>query len=159
MFKFKVSNASILENCFEVALRLETNVLSVWKWHFSLFTKFWIDKVEVVFCKSQTKSSKLLQAKAEHRKHFRKWFWSYLDMPEPNILFVWKLRFHILQIFESLSWNCYLGKPENALETFQILWLLLGAFWKVISRSYLIFIGHICNNFLIFQKFWIFNCS
>ena len=40
---------SILENGFEAKLKSKTNVLSLWKWHFSVFCKFLSDEVETVF--------------------------------------------------------------------------------------------------------------
>ena len=40
---------SILENGSEAKLKSKTNVLSLWKWHFSVFCKFLSDEVETVF--------------------------------------------------------------------------------------------------------------
>ena len=43
---------SFLENGFEATLSLKKNVLSIWKKHFSVFYKFFIDKVETIFGES-----------------------------------------------------------------------------------------------------------
>ena len=40
---------SILENGSEAKLKSKMNVLSLWKWHFSVFCKFLSDEVETVF--------------------------------------------------------------------------------------------------------------
>ena len=76
---------SILENCFEATLLSKTNVLSVWKCHFSLFYTFLSSEVETVCWKSKAKWPKLLKPKFGHMKLFRKSFWSYLEVK--NICF------------------------------------------------------------------------
>ena len=52
----------------------------VWKEHFSVFCKFLSDDVETVFWESEAKRSKLFKLKFCHRKLFRKWFWSSLEL-------------------------------------------------------------------------------
>ena len=50
---------SFLENCFETNLSPITNVLSVWKGHFSVFFKFLSDEVETISWESEAKRSNL----------------------------------------------------------------------------------------------------
>ena len=68
--------SSILENSFEATLSSKTNVLSVWKRHFSVQFKFLSDEVETVFWESETEPSKSSEFKVDHRKLLRKRFWS-----------------------------------------------------------------------------------
>ena len=70
---------SFLENGFEAVLSSITNVLSIWKGHFSIFHKFLSDKIKTVFWESEAKHSKPFKSKLYHRKLVRKWFWSYLE--------------------------------------------------------------------------------
>ena len=71
---------SFLENGFEGTLSSKTNVLSVWKMHFSVFCKFLSDKVETVFWESEAKHSKLFKSKFGHKELLRKWFWRNLEL-------------------------------------------------------------------------------
>ena len=49
--KFKVGHGSFLENGFKVTLRSKTNVLSIWKKKFSVFSNFWVTKLKPLFGK------------------------------------------------------------------------------------------------------------
>ena len=69
-----------LENGFEAILRSKTNVLTVWKRHFSVFWKFLSDEVKTILWESEGKRSKLFKSKFGHRKLLRKWFRSYLEL-------------------------------------------------------------------------------
>ena len=71
---------SFLENGFEATLSSKTNVLSVWKEHFSVFCKFLSDEVETIFWEREAKRSKLFNSKFGYRKLLGKWFWSYLEL-------------------------------------------------------------------------------
>ena len=71
---------SFLENGFEATLSSKTNVLRIWKEHFSFFCNFLSDKVETIFWESEANRSKLFKSKFGHRKLFRKCFWSYLEL-------------------------------------------------------------------------------
>ena len=52
---------SFRENGFEATLSSKTNVLSVWKEHFSVFGKFFSDKVETVYWEFEAMLQKLFQ--------------------------------------------------------------------------------------------------
>ena len=52
---------SFLENGFEATLSSKTNVVSVWKEHFSVFCKFLSDEVETIFWESEAKLLKLFK--------------------------------------------------------------------------------------------------
>ena len=105
---------SSLENGFEATLKSKTNVLRVWKWHFSLFCKFLSDNVKTVFWKSEGKHSKLFESKVGHRKFFRKWFCSYLVVKSECSDCLKIAIFSFLYIFEWRSWNRILGKQGKA---------------------------------------------
>ena len=93
---------SFLENGFEATLSSKTNVVSVWKEHFSVFCKFLSDEVETIFWESEAKRSELFKSKFGHRKLLRKWFWSYLEpKKKKNILSVWKEHFSVFCTFLS----------------------------------------------------------
>ena len=68
---------SFLQNGFEATLSSKTNVLSVWKGHFSVFCKFLSDEVKTVFWENETEPFKF---KVGHKKSFKKWFWSDLEI-------------------------------------------------------------------------------
>ena len=59
---------TFLENVFVATLSSQTNVLSVWKEHFSVFWQFLSDKVETLSWESEAKCSKLFKSKFGHRK-------------------------------------------------------------------------------------------
>ena len=69
---------SFLENGFDATLSSKTNVLRVWKGHFSVLWKFFSDEVITIFWESEGKHQKLVESKFGQRKLLRKWFWSYL---------------------------------------------------------------------------------
>ena len=101
--------------CFQSTLRSKTNVLSLWKWYFSIFCNILSDEVETVYWKSKTKRSKLFKLKLSHRKLFRNLFWSHFEVqnecPEPlGMAF-----FTILWIFEWRSWSRLLENWGKAL--------------------------------------------
>ena len=69
-----------LGNGFEATLSSKTNVLNVWKGHFSVFWKFLSDEVKTILWESEGKRSKLFKSKFCRRKLLRKWFRSYLEL-------------------------------------------------------------------------------
>ena len=70
---------SFFKNGFEATLSWKTNVLSIWKGHFSIFCKFLSDEVETIFLEREAKRSKLFKLKFDHNELLRKWF---LKLPE-----------------------------------------------------------------------------
>ena len=70
---------SFLGNSFQATLSSKTNVLIVWKGHFSVFWKFLNDKVEIIFWENKAKHQKLFKLKFRHRKLLTKWFWRFLE--------------------------------------------------------------------------------
>ena len=71
---------SFLENDFRGTLISKTSVVSVWKEHFSVCSKFLSDKVETTLWEGEAKRSTLSKSKIGHRKLLRKWFWRYLEL-------------------------------------------------------------------------------
>ena len=65
---------TFLENGFEAALSSKTNVVSVWKEHFSVFWKFLRDKIETVFWESEAMLQKRFKSSLLCWDHFRKRF-------------------------------------------------------------------------------------
>ena len=61
LFKSKFGQKNFLENGFGATLTSKTNVLSVWKEHFSVFCKFLSDEVETVFWESEAMLQKLFR--------------------------------------------------------------------------------------------------
>ena len=119
---------TFLENGFEVTLSSKTNVVRVWKRHFSVFCKFLSDEVETIFWESEAKHSKLFKSKFGHRKLLRKWFWSYLELKNECSERLKRAFLSFLQIFEWRSWNHFLGKRGNAAKALSIKSTLLRAF-------------------------------
>ena len=78
LLKLKCGYRSFLKNGFEATLSWNTNVLSLWKEHLSVFCKFLSDEVETICWKSYAKRSKLFKWKFGPSKLLRKWSWSYL---------------------------------------------------------------------------------
>ena len=91
---------SFLVICFEATLRSKTNITSVWKWHFSFYSKCLNDEIETVFWESEAKHWKLFQSKDSDREHFRKWFWSYLEVKNEYSKTFEMTFFIFLQFFE-----------------------------------------------------------
>ena len=108
---------SFLENDFEATLSSKTNVLSVWKEHFSKFCKFLSDEVETIFRESETKRLKLFKSKFGRRKLLRKWFWSYLELKNECSERFKRAFFSVLQVFGWRSWNHFQGKWGKAFKT------------------------------------------
>ena len=108
---------TFLENGFWATLSSKTNLLSVWKEHFSVFSKFLSEKVETIFQQSEAKRSNLFKSKFAHRKLPRKWFWSYLELQNKYSGRLKRSFFSFLQIFEWRSWNHFQGKWGKAFKT------------------------------------------
>ena len=68
-----------------------------WGFKYDIFKnirKFKREEVEVVFWESKAKPSEEFEFKICHRKHFRNYFWSYLEV-KTNALTVWKSYFSL----------------------------------------------------------------
>ena len=113
----KLVIGSFIENDFEATLSSQTNVLSVWQGHFSIFCKVLSDEVETVFWESEAKHEQLFKSKFGHRKLLRKWFWSYLELKNECSERLKRAFFGFLQIFEWLSWNHFLRKWDKTSKT------------------------------------------
>ena len=119
-FKSKFDSRNFIENCFEATLSSKTNVLSLWKEHFSVIYKCLSDENQITLWESDGKRWKIFQSKSGHTKLPRKWFRSYLELKsecfdESMPLKRAFLRF--LQIFEWKIWNHFLEKLGSASKT------------------------------------------
>ena len=101
---------SFLENGFGATLSSKTNILGVWKGHFSVFCKFLSYEVETIFRESEAKHLRLFKSKFGHRKLIRKWFWSYLELKNECCERLKRAFFKFWQIFEWKIWNHFLEK-------------------------------------------------
>ena len=68
----KLLIGSFLENVFDTTLTSKTNVVSLWKGHFTVFCKFLRDQVEITFRESEAKCPDLFKSRFGHRKVLRK---------------------------------------------------------------------------------------
>ena len=109
---------SLLENGSEAIMSWKTNVLSVWKVHFSVFCEFLSGESEAIFWEGEAKHSKLFKSTFGHKNLLRKWFWSYLKLKNECCERLKRAFFSFLEIFEGQNWNRFLGKPGNAAKTF-----------------------------------------
>ena len=129
----KLIIVNFFKNCFEASLSSKTNFLSLWKRHFSVFSKLFNDKIQTIFWESDAKGQKLFKSKFGLSKPLRKWFWSYLDVKSKcsgplKITF-----FSSLQFFE---W-----KPLK----------VKTIFWESEAKHQILVIGSFLEN-----KFWSF---
>ena len=108
---------TFLENDFEATWSSKTNVLSIWKEHFSFSWKFLSDEVETICWESEEKRSRLFKSMFSHEKLLRKWFWSYLDLKNECCKRLKRSFFIFLEIFEWRSWNRFLRKWTKAFKT------------------------------------------
>ena len=105
---------SFLEKVFEATLNSKTNVLSIWKGHFLVFSQTFEWRSWNCFL---GKRSKLFRSKFDHKKLPRNWFWSNLDIKHECSVHLKRAFLSFLQIFEWQSWNHFLGKWGKAFKT------------------------------------------
>ena len=97
-----------LENGFQATLRWKTNVVKVWKGHFSFFCKFLRYEAETVFWESEGKPSNVFKSNFGHKQLLRKWFSSYLEMKNECSEDLKRAFFILLQIFAWRHRNSFL---------------------------------------------------
>ena len=110
LFKSKFGFMHFFENGFGAILISKTNILSIWKGHFSEFCKYLRAEVWIIFCESEGIHWKLFKSKFGYRKLLRKWFWSNLELKNACCEFLKRVFSRFLQIFESRTSNHFLGK-------------------------------------------------
>ena len=103
---------TFLENGFEATWSPKTNVLSVWRGHFSVFCKFLSDEVKTLFQDCEGKRLKLFKSKSGHKKLLRKWFWRYRELKNEFSERLKRAFFSFMQIFEWRSSNPFLGNSR-----------------------------------------------
>ena len=101
---------TFLENGFGGILSSKTNVLNVWKGHFSVFCWFFSDEVEIILWEREAKRSKLFKSKFGHRKLIRKLFWSYLELKNKCSECLKRVFFSFLQVYDGQSWKHFMRK-------------------------------------------------
>ena len=108
---------SISENHFKAILRSKRNVLYLMVF-LSFFANFWVTKLKLL--SGKPRQSVEFKSKFGHRKLFRKWFWSHLEVKNdfpPRLKMVF---FTFLDFFEQRSWKRFLGKWRK---TFKTIWI------------------------------------
>ena len=108
--KSKFGHIDLLENVFGVILTSKMNVLSIWKSHFLDFWKYFSEEVETIFWEIEARRSKLFKSKFRPRKLLKKCFRSYLKLKNTCCEFLKRVFSRFLPIFESRTWNHFLGK-------------------------------------------------
>ena len=107
---------SFLENSFGAILSSKTNVLTVWKEHFSFFCKHLSDEVETILWESEAKHSKLFRSNFRYMGHLTKWFWGNFQLKNEWSECLKRAFFTFLQTFEWRSWKHFLVKWGKALK-------------------------------------------
>ena len=126
LFKFKVVHRKYFRKLFWSYLEVKTECFEPLKWkcQFWDFCKQLSGKVETVFWESKTRHSKLFKSKFGSRKHFRKWFGSYL------VLKLWKCHFLVFCKFLSKE----VGKVRQSIKNCLNQNLLIGTFLEMVSK-------------------------
>ena len=109
VFYLKVASKSLS------VLTQKTNVMNLWKWHFSLFCKFLSNEVETLFWNSEVKPSKLFKSNIGHRKNFRNGLETTLRW-KTNVLRVQKWLFFLANL-KWRSWNHFWWKQGKDFKT------------------------------------------
>ena len=148
-----------LENSFGATLSSKTNVVSVWKVHFSVFCKSLSDEVEIIFWESAGKRSKLLKSKFGHTNLLRKWFWSYTDFKSECCDCLKRAFLSFLQIFE---WRTIFLESEAKRSTlfksnFGHRNLLTKFFWSYLELNSQSCVCLKIAFFSSFANFWLTN--
>ena len=117
LLKLKFGRGSFQENDIEAKLSGNTNVLSLWKEHLSVFCNFLSDEVETIFWKSYAKRSKLFKSKSGPRELLRKWFWRYLELKNECSESLKRVFLGVLELFVWRSWNHLLEKWRKAFKS------------------------------------------
>ena len=107
---------NVLENGFEATLGSETNVVNVWKGHFSVFRKLLSDEVETIFWESKAKRSRLLKLKFGRGSFQENSIEAKLSC-NTNVLSLWKEYLSVFCKFlsdevESISWKSYAKRSK-----------------------------------------------
>ena len=92
---------SFLENDFEATLSLKTNVLSVWKGHFSVFCKFWVTKFKSFTGKVRQSLQNYINQNLVIGSFLENDFEASLSS-KMNVLSIWKGRFSVSKISKTL---------------------------------------------------------
>ena len=80
VFKSDFGHSKLMRKPFWATWSPKTNVMSVWKKHFSVFCKFFTDKVVTIIWQIEVKRSKLFNSNFSHRNLLRKQFCNYLEL-------------------------------------------------------------------------------
>ena len=141
-------------------MKSKTNVLSIWKGKFSDFLKFFSVKVETIFWEIEAKHQKLFKSKFGHRKLFRKWFWSYIELKNQycgrlKIGFFFVFCKFLIDEVEMIFWETQ-AKFSNFLnQNLVIESFLENGFEATLSSNKRMFWAFEKGIFLFFANFWV----
>ena len=113
-------HSELMRKSFWATWSPKTNVMSVWKKHFSDFCKFLTDKVVTMIWQIEAKRSKPFNSNFCHRNLLRKYFCSYLELKSECSKLLEKAFFSFFQVFDWRSWNHFLEKWGKAFKTILI---------------------------------------
>ena len=130
---------------------VDSSLIAVpWKWYFQQFLKYLRDNVEIVFCQSKRKHSKLFESNIGYSKYFRKWFRSYFEV-KSNDQRVRKWYFlHFIQ-FLSDGFDTFLRKQRKA---FKMVWIWIFVVLKLPWGQKWIFATAEVRAFYLLANFW-----
>ena len=164
VLKYLIQNLvlrSFLKNGFGATLSSRTNILSVWKGHFSVFIKFLNEEVEILFWESEAKRSKLFKSTFGQRTLLRKWFWSYLELKNECSERFKRAFLGFLQNFCVTKLKLFFEKVRQSVQNYLNQNLVIGSFlendfeatlsWKTNLLS--VWKGYI----FFFESFWVTN--
>ena len=137
----------------------KTNVLSVWKEHFSVFCKFLSDEVKTTFWENEAKGSKLFKSKFGHRKLLRKWFWSYLELKNECSEHLKKTFCKFLQNFWVMKLKPFSRKVRQSVQSYLKKNLVIGNFLENGFDTTLSWKTNVLSLwkklFPVFSNFWV----
>ena len=136
---------SLLENGFEATLSSATNVLRVWKKHFSIFCKFLSDEVETVFWESEANRSELFKSKFDHWKLLIKSFWSYLELKNECSARLKRAFFSFFANFWVTKLKLFSTKVRQSVENYLNQNLVIWSFYKTGFEAFWSSIPRLCT--------------
>ena len=111
MFNSKLSHRELFRNLFRSYPKVKNKCSESLKIAFFIFfPNFWVTKLKPFFGKVKQSIENYLNPNLWIRKHFKKWVWSCFEDKNKYFESFEITFFLILQIFEWLNWNRFLGK-------------------------------------------------
>ena len=129
--------SNFLGNGFQATLRWKTNVLKIWKGHFSFFCKFLHDDTETVFWEYEVKPSKVFKSQFGHKQLLRKLFSSYLELKNECSKGLKRAFFIFFAYFWVVKLKTFCVKIRQSAEMYLNKNLVIGSFLETIFEAIL----------------------